>query len=42
MTRNFRIYGYLRSLTKEQDVTRAKDALLQFATNSNLTVASFL
>jgi len=41
MTRNFRVYGYLRASTKEQDAARAKDALLQFATNSNLTVASF-
>jgi DNA invertase Pin-like site-specific DNA recombinase len=41
MTRNFRIYGYLRASTKEQDATRAKDALLQFATISNLTVATF-
>ena len=41
MTNNFRIYGYLRASTKEQDATRAKSALLQFAANSNLTVASF-
>ena len=41
MTRNFRVYGYLRASTKEQDAARAKDALLQFATNSNLTVATF-
>ncbi|MCF8494701.1 MAG: recombinase family protein [Rickettsiaceae bacterium] len=41
MTRNFRVYGYLRASTKEQDAVRAKDALLQFASNSNLTVASF-
>ena len=41
MTKHFRLYGYLRASTKEQDATRAKDALLQFATNSNLTVASF-
>jgi len=32
----------LRASTKEQDGARAKDAILQFATNSNLTVASFL
>ena len=41
MTRNFRVYGYLRASTKEQDAARAKDALLQFATNSQLTIASF-
>ena len=41
MTKNFRVYGYLRASTKEQDAERAKDALLHFATNSNLTVASF-
>ena len=41
MTKNFRVYGYLRASTKEQDAARAKDALLHFATNSNLTVASF-
>lgn len=42
MTKNFRVYGYLRASTKEQDATRAKDALLQFTKNSNLIVASFL
>jgi DNA invertase Pin-like site-specific DNA recombinase len=41
MTKNFRVYGYLRASTKEQNATRAKDALLQFASNSNLIVASF-
>ena len=41
MTGNFRVYGYLCASTKEQDAARAKDALLQFATNSQLTVASF-
>lgn len=41
MTKNFRVYGYLRASTKEQDAARAKDALLQFAATSNLTVASF-
>jgi DNA invertase Pin-like site-specific DNA recombinase len=41
MTKNFRVYGYLRASTKEQDAARAKDALLHFANNSNLTVASF-
>jgi len=41
MTTNFRVYGYLRASTKEQDATRAKNALLHFATASNLTVAAF-
>ena len=41
MTKNFRVYGYLRASTKEQDATRAKNALLQFAGNSSLRVASF-
>jgi len=41
MTKNFRVYGYLRASTKEQDATRAKSSLLQFAANSNLIVASF-
>ena len=41
MTKNFRIYGYLRASTKEQDATRAKNALLQFAANSNLIISSF-
>jgi len=41
MTTNFRVYGYLCASTKEQDATRAKNALLQFAANSSLRVASF-
>ena len=41
MTTNFRVYGYLRASTKEQDATRAKNALLHFAAISNLTVAAF-
>ena len=41
MTKHFRLYGYLRASTKEQDATRAKNALLQFAANLNLTIASF-
>ena len=41
MTETFRVYGYLRASTKEQDAARAKSALLHFAKNSNLTVASF-
>lgn len=39
--KNFRVYGYLRASTKEQDATRSKKSLLQFASNTNLTVASF-
>ena len=41
MTTNFRVYGYLRASTKEQDATRAKNALLHFAATSNLKVAAF-
>jgi DNA invertase Pin-like site-specific DNA recombinase len=41
MTKNFRTYAYLRASTKEQDATRAKEALLRFASYSNITVASF-
>jgi DNA invertase Pin-like site-specific DNA recombinase len=41
MTKNFRIYGYLRASTKEQDATRAKNALLHFTSNVNLNIASF-
>lgn len=38
---NFRVYGYLRASTKEQDALRAKDEVAQFAKQSNLTIASF-
>jgi DNA invertase Pin-like site-specific DNA recombinase len=38
---NFRVYAYLRASTKEQDVTRAKDALVKFAQESNLKIATF-
>ena len=41
MTTNFRVYGHLRASSKEQDATRAKNALLHFAAISNLTVAAF-
>ena len=41
MTGNFRIYGYLCASTKEQDATRAKNALLHFTSNANLNIASF-
>ena len=41
MAHNFRVYGYLRASTKEQDALRAKDEVAQFAKQSNLTIASF-
>ena len=31
MTNDFRVYGYLRASTKEQNANRAKDSLLHFA-----------
>ena len=42
MAHNFRVYGYLRASTKEQDVLRAKDEVAQFAKQSDLTIASFV
>jgi DNA invertase Pin-like site-specific DNA recombinase len=41
MTLNYRIYGYLRASTKEQDALRAKNELVEFAKQSNLTISSF-
>lgn len=41
MVNNFRVYGYLRASTKEQDANRAKNALLSFAKNMNLQISSF-
>lgn len=41
MAKNFRVYGYLRASTKEQNAARAKDALLQFASNANFIVSAF-
>jgi len=41
MVKNFRVYGYLRASTEEQDANRAKDALLYFANNAHLMIASF-
>lgn len=41
MVKDFRVYGYLRASTKEQDANRAKDALLYFAKNMNLHISSF-
>ena len=38
---NFRIYGYLRASTKEQDALRAKNELIEFAKQSDLKIASF-
>jgi len=42
MAHNFRVYGYLRASTKEQDALRAKNEVVEFANQSNLTIASFL
>lgn len=36
-----RVYGYLRASTDEQDATRAKSQLEQFATERNLSVSSW-
>ncbi|MBL1376271.1 recombinase family protein [Zobellella sp. CGMCC 1.18722] len=36
-----RVYGYMRASTKEQDATRAKEQLQQFAQDNGLTVASW-
>jgi DNA invertase Pin-like site-specific DNA recombinase len=41
MTSNYRIYGYLRASTKEQDALRAKNELIEFAKQSDLSIASF-
>jgi DNA invertase Pin-like site-specific DNA recombinase len=41
MVHNFRVYGYLRASTKEQDALRAKNEVVEFAKQSNLTIASF-
>jgi len=41
MTQNFRIYGYLRASTKEQDATRSRNALLHFAAGANVTISAF-
>jgi DNA invertase Pin-like site-specific DNA recombinase len=41
MAHNFRVYGYLRASTKEQDALRAKNEVVEFAKQSNLTIASF-
>jgi DNA invertase Pin-like site-specific DNA recombinase len=41
MTSNYRIYGYLRASTKEQDALRAKNQLVEFAKQSNLKISSF-
>lgn len=38
---NFRIYGYLRASTKEQDALRAKNELIEFTKQSDLKIASF-
>lgn len=41
MTYNYRIYGYLRASTKEQDALRAKNQLVEFAKQSDLKISSF-
>ncbi|WP_159820011.1 recombinase family protein [Colwellia sp. 20A7] len=38
---NFRTYAYLRASTKEQDATRAKDALLRFSNEHDLVISAF-
>jgi DNA invertase Pin-like site-specific DNA recombinase len=42
MIPNYRIYGYLRASTKEQDALRAKNELIEFAKQADLSIASFL
>jgi DNA invertase Pin-like site-specific DNA recombinase len=37
----FRTYAYLRASTKEQDAGRAKDALLLFANEHDLSISAF-
>ena len=37
----FRTYAYLRASTKEQDASRAKDALKRFATEHELLISAF-
>ncbi|RDH41182.1 recombinase family protein [Zooshikella ganghwensis] len=34
-----RVYGYLRASTNEQDASRAKNELEEFAARNNLTIA---
>ena len=41
MVHNFRVYGYLRASTKEQDALRAKNEVIEFAKQSDLIIASF-
>lgn len=41
MTDNFRVYGYLRASTKEQNAERAKNELKSFAKDSSLTISTF-
>ena len=41
MTSNYRIYGYLRASTKEQDALRAKNQLVEFTKQSSLKISSF-
>ncbi len=41
MDSNYRVYAYLRASTKEQDALRAKKQLIEFAKQSDLTIATF-
>ena len=41
MNSKYRVYGYLRASTQEQDALRAKNQLVEFAKQSDLTVATF-
>lgn len=38
---NFRVYAYLRASTIEQDASRAKDQLIEFAKDSSLKISTF-
>lgn len=38
---NFRVYAYLRASTAEQDASRAKEQLIEFAEKSNLKISNF-
>ncbi len=41
MTTNIRIYGYLRASTDEQDASRAKNDLIEFAGKMGFPVAAW-
>lgn len=40
-TQNFRVYAYLRASTKEQDATRAKTKIENFAKEKNIEISKF-